>query len=147
MSLHPGDSQLFWEMALSSVTTHPRLAFQTGGIYELMERASVLVTNHSTAGAEAVLADIPVICITSHRDPLTGESRETTYTPSFLTDGAAYGVGTVDELSALIESIMSSEGADALAEARKDYASRFLSRATSGSAVGSVADVIEAVVS
>jgi hypothetical protein len=141
VNLHPGDTQDFWNVALHPFDK-PQLIFSRDRIYQLMTRAMALVTNHSTAGAEALLADIPVVCVSRHQDPCFDVVREQSVIPSYLAAGAAYSVDSARELTDLVGDLASSVKPDPLAAKRVAYARRFLDRSDERSSHSRTADLI-----
>jgi hypothetical protein len=141
VNLHPGDSRGFWDAALKPLD-NPQLTYSRDLIYQLMPRAVALVTNHSTAGAEAVLADIPVVCVARHQDPRSGAIREPSVVPSYLSEGAAYSVDSAKVLAGLVGELLSKYGSDPLAAKRLAYARRFLDRSSERSSHMRTADLI-----
>jgi hypothetical protein len=141
VNLHPGDSRGFWDAALHPLD-NPQLTFSRDLIYQLMPRAVALVTNHSTAGAEGVLADIPVVCVARHQDPRSGAIREPSVVPSYLSEGAAYSVDSARMLAGLVGDLLSNDGSDPLAAKRVAYARRFLDRSSERSSHLRTADLI-----
>jgi hypothetical protein len=144
-NIHPGDREAFWLAALGALGQPSRLELVSGKIYELMAEAMALITTHSTTGGEAIWVGIPVICVGSHLDPITGEKRETEVVPDYLREGAAYSVADLHELRGAIDHIRSCPaGGDRLASKRKAYADRFLFRSPDGTtAAGRIAAAIQ----
>ncbi|MGH3651228.1 MAG: hypothetical protein ACRDU9_11025 [Acidimicrobiia bacterium] len=141
VNLHPGDTQGFWNVALHPFDK-PQLIFSRDRIYQLMTRAVALVTNHSTAGAEALVADIPVVCVSRHQDPCSNVVREPSVIPSYLAEGAAYSVDSARMLTGLIGDLASNDKSDPLAAKRMAYARRFLDRSDDRSSHLRTADLL-----
>jgi hypothetical protein len=144
-NIHPGDSEASWLAALDLLGHSSRLELASGRIYELMGQAMALITTHSTTGGEAIWVGIPVICVGSHQDPITGEAMQTEVVADYLGEGAAYAVTDVHELCDVIDHIRSSPvGEDRLARQRRAYADRFLFRSSEGnSAAARIGDAIQ----
>jgi hypothetical protein len=144
-NIHPGDRETSWLAAVASLGQSSRLELTSGRIYELMGQAMALITTHSTTGGEAIWVGIPVICVGSHEDPITGERMETEVVADYLREGAAYSVSDVHELCDVIDHIQRSPiGEDRLTRQRQAYADRFLFRSSGGNtAAAQIGDAIQ----
>jgi hypothetical protein len=142
VKIHPGDSRSFWEAALRPLEGRHRLTFSGRSIEEVIAMADVLITTHSTAGAEAILAEVPVLCIGGHVDPDSGRPYETHYEPPYLTVGAARLVQSDNQLSDGIKSILLDGVDGSMQTAMTAFGDRFLDRSSDGTSVERSADAI-----
>lgn len=147
VNLHPSDNGSLWNVVLEEMPQGHSLDLRRDRIYEAMANTTALITNHSTAGAEALVAGIPVICIESHEDPVTGEIRRTDFSPMYLNYGAAYGVSSLEELRTTLDEVVSTAPLDRLAVRRQSFGREFLATYDQGgSSVRATGDYIEALV-
>ncbi len=132
-NIHPGDKPAFWENAMRDMGRDVPIELLSGRIYELLASADALITMHSTTGGEAAWLDIPVISVGGHIDPSTGHRSETELVPDYVAKGAAYEVGSTDELCATVTHIVNADrGRDRLALHRRAYGDAFLHRSPAG---------------
>ena len=145
-NVHPGDQPSTWRHVLRGVDAGSSIDVVSGHIYELMARSLAVVTMHSTAGAEAICADIPVVCVGPHSDPRTGVKHTPQVLPEYVREGAAYVAHSSSELVELVEHIRTSPpGRDRLAPQRRAFAEGFLLRVGGyEGALSRIADSLEA---
>lgn len=116
---HPGDHTKVWER-LSSAAGLPNVTISRRDTYDLMKECRILLTMFSTAGAEAIYLEKPVVSVDlEHADLGT----------DFLAAGAAYVVDCKGQLAPLVARLLSeSPGSDPLIEKRREFAKAFLHR-------------------
>ena len=124
VKVHPADTSGFWP-AVAARSRRPNLRIvETGDLYELLHNSWVVVTRHSTAGAEAICAGKPLVVVDIAQDGAPAGTDA-----DYVAFGAAYRVDVPGELLKVLSSLESAEpGADELASKRSAYAARFLSR-------------------
>jgi hypothetical protein len=139
VKVHPGDKSRVWH-TLKGLRRLDNVTIVEGtDFYELLPHVSVVVTMHSTAGAEAICAGKPVVAV-----DIRASDDDAVRDPDYVTFGAAYAVRAPGTLVfALREILTAGASADRLATRRSEYGEAFLTRSSISAAERIASHLVE----
>jgi UDP-N-acetylglucosamine 2-epimerase len=124
VKVHPSDTSGFWPSVASDRRLPNLRVTISDDFYQLLREAWVVVTRHSTAGAEAICGGKPVAVVDTG-----SELGEAGTDGDYVEFGAAYVVREAGALLSVLGDLKATKpGEDALASRREEYAARFMTR-------------------
>jgi hypothetical protein len=121
IKVHPADSSGFWQSLVGERYKNVEV-LEKGNLEDVLASAWVVVTRHSTAGAEAICAGKPLVVVDISEDGMVGGN-----SADYVSFGAAYTVERPHGLLRILSELGDTgDGDDRLATVRQDYALRFL---------------------